>query len=209
MLIRHRNHRLRIFERDLPVQVISPTIGRAIETDRQPHDRSPCGAPGLANDSHTSLGGSSAALPPIAADARGDNVLPVLAATLRYRHDVIERQLRHGKTIPAVLTLVVVACIDVGAREGDIVEVAPNRDVAEQPNDGWKLEAHGNGPDLTIVDRNHLDLTLTPQGDRLAPIYDIERLVGRVQQKGLLHLSTLFLPDTKTAVKPSYLVTYC
>src|SRR5258708_29308747 len=53
----------------------------------------------------------------IARHAGRDDVLPVLAATLRDRHDVVERQLARRKLVAAVLALVVVPRVDVAPRE--------------------------------------------------------------------------------------------
>ena len=52
----------------------------------------PLGATRVANQVHAGLLGRAPALAPVARDAAGDDVLPVLASALRDRHDVVERQ---------------------------------------------------------------------------------------------------------------------
>ena len=50
-----------------------------------------------------------------------------------------------------------------------------------------QLEADRHRPDLAVVDRDDLHLPLAPERDRLLPVDDLERLVGRVQEERLLH----------------------
>src|SRR3954471_22368866 len=113
--------------------------------------------------------------------ARGD-VLPILAAAVRDRHDVIEGELARRKAVAAVLAAVIVACVDVRARKWHVVEAALYLDVAEQPDDRRQLEADRHAPDVTVVDRDDLDLPLAPQRDGLLPVNDLERLIRRVEE---------------------------
>src|SRR5581483_5580786 len=132
--------------------------------------------------------------------AAGDDVLPVFAAALRDRHDVIEGQVAGRKQVAAVLARVLVARVDVGARERHVVEAALDLDIAEQPDDRRQLEREGHGADFAVVLAYNLDLPLTEQRDRLLPVDDLQRLVRSVEQKGLLHRVRKFCP---TAVEVS------
>ena len=76
---------------------------------------------GIADQVHARLGGRAPSLAPVAGDAAGNDVLPVLPAAVRDRHDVIERQLRRREHLTAVLTRVVVSRVDVGARERNVI----------------------------------------------------------------------------------------
>src|SRR3954469_840545 len=93
----------------------------------------------------------SPALRAVAGDAAGDDVLPVLPAALGDRHDVIEGQLARWKGFAAILAAVVVARVDVRARERHVIEPALDLDVAEQPDDRRELETHRNGANLPVV----------------------------------------------------------
>src|SRR5690606_15350186 len=92
----------------------------------------------------------ASALLPVAGDTATDDVLPVLAATLCDRHDVVERQLAARERFAAVLTAVIVSGVDVGAREGHVVESALDADAAEQTDHRGELERKGHTPDLPV-----------------------------------------------------------
>ena len=145
------------------------------------------GRRGGLQQSHARLGRRAAALPPVAADAAGDDVLPVLAAAVRHRDHVVEGQLRGREHLVAVLTRVVVARVDVRPRERHVIEPALDSDEAEEADDGGQLEAERHRPYLAVVDRDHLYLPLAPERNRLLPVNDLERLVRRVQKERLLH----------------------
>src|SRR5262249_59629302 len=112
--------------------------------------------------------------------AAGDDVLPVLAAALGDRHDVIEREVGRLEAVVAVLAGVIVAGVDVGARERNVVEAAFDADEAEEADDGRQLEAYGHRPNLAVVDRDHLDLPLAPERNRFLPVNYFEGFVGRI-----------------------------
>src|SRR5687768_447836 len=81
----------------------------------------------------------------------------------------------------------VVAGVDVRAREWDVVDVPLDLDVAEQADDRRQLEAERNRPDLPVVHRDDLDLPLAPKRNRFLPVDDLEGLVRGVEQERLLH----------------------
>src|SRR4051812_8171653 len=83
---------------------------------------------------HAGFGGGSAAFPPVAGDAARHDVLPVLAAALGHRDDVVERQLTRRKSMAAVLTRVMVTRINICPREGHVIESALDLDVPQQPD---------------------------------------------------------------------------
>ena len=136
---------------------------------------------------HARLAGRAAALAAIAPDTAGDDILPVLAAAVRDRNHVIERQLVGREPVPAVLTAVLVAGVDVGAREGNVVKPLLYAYIAQQADDRRQLERDRNRAHFAVVDRDDLDLSLAPEGDCLLPVDDLEGLVCRVQEERLLH----------------------
>ena len=151
-----------------------------------------CGRLGSSPEVHAGLGRRPAAFPAVARHAAGDDVLPVLAAALGDRHDVIERQLARWEAVAAVLALMIVARVDVRARERHVVEPPLDLDVAEQADDRRQLEAEGDRADLAVVDRDDLDLPLAPKRHRFLPVDDLERLVRRVQEKRLFQSALNF-----------------
>ena len=110
--------------------------------------------------SHARLFGRASALAPVARHATRDDVLPVLAAALRHRYHVIEREFLCGEDVGAVLAFEFVSRVDVGAREGHIIEAFFYPDVPEQPDDRRQLEGKRDSTDLTVVMRDDLDLAL-------------------------------------------------
>ncbi len=92
-----------VVELDVPVHVVAPAVGRVAQTEVS---CASSGAPALVrpprmtDQVHAGLLGRASALPPVAADAARDDVLPVLAAALRDRHDVVERELAEASTSP-------------------------------------------------------------------------------------------------------------
>jgi hypothetical protein len=76
----------------------------------------------------------------------------------------------------------IVARVDVGARERDVIEPPLDLDVAEQANDRRQLEADGNSPNLSVVHRDDLNLALAQKRDRFLPVDNFEGLVGRIEE---------------------------
>jgi hypothetical protein len=69
----------------------------------------------------------------IAAETSGDDVVPAFLPTRRDGNDVIECQIFGWELLPAILTRIVVAGIDVGAGELYSIVVF-DTDVLEEPN---------------------------------------------------------------------------
>ncbi|MNC92412.1 hypothetical protein D3C83_88380 [compost metagenome] len=76
----------------------------------------------------------------------------------------------------------VVARVDVGARERHVIEAPLDLDIAEQADDRRQLEADRDGANLAVVHRDHLNLALAEKRDRLLPVDNLERLVRRVEK---------------------------
>ena len=102
---------------------------------------------GIRMQVHAGLSGRAPALAAVAGHAAGDDVLPILSAALGDRHHMIEGQLRGREVVAAVLARVVVARVDIGARERHVVESALDLDIAQQPDDRRQLEAEGDRAD--------------------------------------------------------------
>ena len=104
----------------------------------------------LSDQVHTGFFRRAAALLMIAAEARGDNIVPALLSAHRDRNNVIEREILGWKFLTAVLTRVIVARIDVGARKLNSVQVF-HPDVFEEANDRRQLDCERDGMDLLVV----------------------------------------------------------
>src|SRR4029453_7198657 len=126
---------LRIVELDVPVEVVAP----AFRCVAQPY----CYADGWgrfgplreAAKMHPGFGRGSPSLFPVASHATRNNILPVLPAALGDRHDMIERQLVGGKLVTTVLTLVIVAGVNIRPRKWHVVEAPLDFDVTKQADD--------------------------------------------------------------------------
>src|SRR5687767_3803464 len=125
---------------------------------------------------HTRFRRRAATLLPIAGHATTDDILPVFPAALGDRHDMIEGQFAHGELVATVLTSMLVARVNVGAREWDVIEPALDLDVSEEPDNRGQLEAERHGSHFPVVHRDDLNLALAPQRDRLLPVDNLERL---------------------------------
>src|SRR6516164_9596799 len=101
----HARGHLRVVELDVPVQVITPAFRRVSETHGNAKGWSGLRTLGRLQEVHVGFRRRPPAFASVARHAAGDDVLPVLTAALGDRHDVIERQLARGETLPAVLAL--------------------------------------------------------------------------------------------------------
>src|SRR5688500_13667336 len=124
----HSACRLGIVELDVPVHVIAPALGRVSEAEGDADRRRLLGAFRRTDQRHAGLRRRAPALAPVARDAAADDVLPVLAAALGDRHHVIEGELRAGERLSAVLAAVMIAGVDVRARERYVIEAALDAD---------------------------------------------------------------------------------
>src|SRR4030095_6136991 len=171
----------------VPVEIVPPALGRRVHTNCDADGGSRVGSPRRPQQSHAGLTRRSAALLPVAADAASDDVLPVLASAVSDWHHVVERQLRGRGRLVTVLARVVVARVDVRSREWHVIELTLDSDEPEEADDRGQLDAERHRPYLAVVARDHLDLPLAPERDRLLPVNDLKRLVRRVQEERLLH----------------------
>src|SRR5690606_4989338 len=121
-------------------------------------------------------------------------VLPGLPAALGDGDDVIEGEILCRVTRPAVLAGVLVACVDVRAREGHVVERASYPDATQEADDRRQLEADRDGPHLPVVYGHDLDFPLAPERNRLLPVDDLEGFPRRVEQERLLHRDSGLTP---------------
>src|SRR5262245_35065515 len=188
-----------LVELDVPIEIVAPAFRGIAKTDGNANGGRRFGALRHSHQMHAGFSRRAPTFLAIARDATGNDVLPILTAALGDRKDMIERQLARGKAVPTVLAFVVVARVNVRARERHVVETPLDLDVAEQPDDGRQLEADGNGANLPVVNRDDLDLPLAQKRYRLLPVDDLEGLVRRVQEKRLLHAE--ILPDPCRGVK--------
>src|SRR5262249_23207863 len=152
-------------------------VGRLPKADGDPEGRSSLRPPGHTNQVHTGLLRRTASLAAIASDAAGDDVLPVLPAALRGRDDMVQGPGAGRQRLAAILAGVFVPGVDVQARERHVVELTLDSDEPQEPDDGRQLETERDGPDLTVVDRDDLDLSLAPERDRFLPVDDLEGFV--------------------------------
>src|SRR6266850_4770074 len=164
---------LGIVELDVPVEIIAPAFRRVAEADRYADGWRPFRTLRHPREMHAGFSRRAPTFLAIARDAARHDVLPVLAAALSDRQHMIERQLARWEAVAAILALVVVARVNVRARERHVVEASLDLDVAEQPDNRGQLEADGDSPDLPIVHRDDLDLPLAEERDRLLPMDDL------------------------------------
>ena len=113
-------------ELDVPVEIIAPALRRVAQADGDAQRGRFVRPARVPDETHVGLFGRSPALSPVARDAAGDDVLPVFAAALGDRHDVVEREVPGGEDVPAGPAGVVVARVDIGPRERDVVEFSPD-----------------------------------------------------------------------------------
>src|SRR5580765_6186980 len=92
-----------LVELHIPVEIVAPAVRGVFEANRDPDCRRPFRTSRHAYQVHTGFGRRAAPLLPIAADTAGNDVLPVFAAALGDRHDMIEGQVRRGEHLTAVL----------------------------------------------------------------------------------------------------------
>jgi hypothetical protein len=180
-------YNLAVIKLDVPVQIVTPALRGVPQPDCNTNRWRRIWSPRMAHQLHARFSRRASPFPPIAANAAGDDVLPVLPAALRHRENVIERQFGDWEYVAAVLTGVVVPRVDVRAREGHVIEPTFYFDEAKKSNDRRQLETEGNRPYLAVVDRDDLHLPLAPERDGFLPVYDLQRLVRCVQQERLLH----------------------
>src|SRR5690606_5211592 len=142
---------LRLIQLDVPVEIIAPAFGRVAEAYREAHGGRLRRSLRRPHERHPGLIRRASALAPVARAAGGDDVLPGLASALGDRDDVIEREVLRMMARAAVLAGVLVACVDVRAGEGHVVERPSYPDATQEAYDRRQLEADGHRPYLPVV----------------------------------------------------------
>src|SRR5712691_3256262 len=107
--------RLRVVELDVPVEVIAPAFWRVPQADRDADCRRGLRPLGHPRQTHAGFSRRSPAFSAVAADAAGDDVLPVLPAAMSDRQHMIEGELDRWEVLAAVLAAMIVARVNVGA----------------------------------------------------------------------------------------------
>src|SRR5688572_23434331 len=146
-----------LVELHVTVEVIPPAVGGIFETDGDPDGRRTLRTLRHPDQVHARFSWGAPALPAVARHTASHDVLPVFPAALGDRHDMVEREIRRGKDVAAILTGVIVPCVDVRARKRHVIDIPLDFDVSQQANDRGQLEAEGRRPYFAFVRRNNLD----------------------------------------------------
>src|SRR5204862_727623 len=94
--------RLCVFQLGVPVQILAPAFWRIPQSDGNSDCWYRFGPSRHSSQMHAGFGWRSPPFTSIAGDAAGDDILPVLTATLSHGENVIERQFAGGKRFAAV-----------------------------------------------------------------------------------------------------------
>ena len=150
-------------EFNIPVEVVTPAVGRRLDPERYMDRWQPPGFSGDADQLDAGLGGRSTSLSVVAAEASRYDVVPTLLATRRNRYDVIESQIFSGKRLPAILAGMPIPCVDIGSRELDATSLADTC-VLDEAAYGRELDSERDAVDFAIVFVDHFDLPCKEQG---------------------------------------------
>jgi len=96
----------------------------------------------------------------VASYTAGDNILPTLVPSPSHGNDVIISELAARKTLPTVLTSMMIPRIDIGSGEPDLVVVPLHRDVSKQSQNRRKPKRQRNTPNLAVIFLDDLNLFL-------------------------------------------------
>lgn len=119
----------------------------------------------------------------IAVTARGDHVRPIFWAILTRRYDVIKRELFWRKLTCTILAGVIVAEINILAREFQS-GCASRSHVPFEPDDAWQAMGLLLAASALGVVLKNVDLSLKPKYERLLPTHELDRLIARIQNQG-------------------------
>ena len=177
---------------DVPEEVVSPALGRAIETRGcSVSVGQRLGTARLADELHARLLGTAVALLDGCRECSRSRCCPTPCGPRGPRARRGRRSSWAGrKAVSAVLAPVIVTSVDVGAGERHICERAFHPDVTEQAKHRRELDPHRYAADLPIVDGDDLDLALEEHGHGLLPRHDPQGLVGCVQNERVFHYAT-------------------
>ena len=99
----------------MPIQIISPTIGRIPYPDHDRQGRSPPWFLGTLFQFHPGLPRCPTALFIIATPAGRHDIFPRFLSASRNRHDMVERELFRAKPLATILTTVAITREDVNS----------------------------------------------------------------------------------------------
>jgi hypothetical protein len=125
----------------------------------------------------------------VTTDTGSYDVSPVLLPSLGDRNNMIEGKFFRFKASPAILTRILISGKDVASGKFHHPLLASDFNHLQESQHGRKLEGDRDASDLTIIDLQNLDFTLEEKQDRLLPRNNPQRLVGRVEKQGQLHVS--------------------
>ena len=83
----------------------------------------------------TSFLGRPISLPSVASHTASDDILPALVPSPGHRNNVVIGELAGLKSVPAILTAIMISRIDIGTREPYLVVVPLHLDVSKQSQD--------------------------------------------------------------------------
>jgi hypothetical protein len=113
--------------------------------------------------------------------AAADDVVPGFSASSDYGDHMIEGEIFGGTFFPAILTGVVVPCINIGPAKLDMMQALPHLYVLEKPEHAGKLDGKTDASNLAIVLGEHFDFALVKQTQGPFPGNNVYRLVSGIQ----------------------------
>src|SRR5262245_47475171 len=171
----------------VPEEIVPPTLRSAVDAEAQGQGRKRLGPARPPDEAEAALLRRSIPLPAIAGNTARHDVVPALVPAPRHRDDVVKGELTGRKTVAAILARMVVPGVHVGPGEGYVREGTFHSDVTEQAQHRGELHPYRYAADLPVVDGDDFDLALEQERDGFLPGDDPQRLVGRIEDKCLLH----------------------
>src|ERR1043165_10071838 len=150
-----------------PVQIVAPGIGNRPQGDADRHRRDPVGLRRVTQQGHARFARRAAPLLAVAEVAARHDVGPLGHPALRPRNHVIARTLADRRLLPAVLALVVVAGVDVDARELDRAGMATER--AQEAHHRGNLDDEVHRSDVAVILFEDFNLAEEQQADGPLP----------------------------------------
>src|ERR1051326_3060577 len=102
-----------------------------------------------ADELHAGFIGCPAPLLVVAAEARSDNIVPAFLSAKSHRDYMIKREIFGWEFLAAVLTRVVVSCVDICARKLYTVVIL-HADVFQKANDRGELDGESDRVHLLV-----------------------------------------------------------
>ncbi len=134
-------------EFDVPVGGVDEVFPAFVEggPEGEMDEGAPLWAFGFFDEAHSGLGWGAVGLAGVAGDAGADDIFPTGSAAVVSRHDVIEVEVFPVEKFAAILAGVVVAFVDVVARELHFAAWDPVEE--ENDDDAWDTDAERDGVD--------------------------------------------------------------